>query len=95
MTAGEELLANSARVVLQFGCTGGGRSIVSHVSKGECKHRRELGATRLAPATCSNKHVDATDVGGLMHLRGGSTRIVDPALIVLEGMPVGSSTIEH
>jgi hypothetical protein len=83
--AGEELLANSARVVLRFGCTGGERSIVGCVSKGECEHQRELGVTRLALATCSNKHVNVTDMGGLTCLRGGSTRIIDPVPIVLEG----------
>jgi len=69
----------TARVVLRFGCTGGGRSVVGRVSEGERERRRGLGATRLAPATCSNERVDATDAGGLTRLRGGSTGIVDPA----------------
>ena len=90
---GAELLAYSGRVVLRFGCTGGGRSVVGREgdgerdlervlerdSSGERERLRGLGATRLAPATCSNERVEVTDAGGLTRLRGGNTGIVATA----------------
>jgi hypothetical protein len=90
---GAELLAYSGRVVLRFGCTGGGRSVVGRegdgerdlervlerVRNGERERLREPGATRLAPATCSNERVEVTDAGGLARLRGGNTGIVATA----------------
>jgi hypothetical protein len=88
-----DMFVYSVVLVLRFGCMGGGRSVVGHEGDGERDRKREpergrsgegerrrvLRETRLAPATCSNERVEATDAGGLTCRRGGNTGIVAPA----------------
>lgn len=89
-----ESVVYSTWVVLRFGCTGGGRSVVVREGdEGECVRGRDsergrngegerrsgLREARPAPATCSNERVDATDAVGLTRGRGGSTGVVGPA----------------
>ena len=88
--AGAEKFVYSA-VVLRFGWTGGGRSVVGREGDGErgrereperCRsgegERRRVREIRLAPATCSNECEEVTDAGGLTRGRGGSTGNVAP-----------------
>lgn len=92
-TAGKAETVVYSVLVLRFGCTGGGRSVVGREGdeerdgerepergrSGDGERRRVPREARLAPATCSKERVEVTDVGGLTCRRGGRTGIVAPA----------------